>query len=299
MEPLITAGLIAAGSSLAGTGGQMIAQGKMNKKTRKFNEQNREIMRKWALEDWQRVNEYNSPKMQMQRLKEAGLNPNLVYGNGADATVGPVRQSEGADWKPQAAEIQAGIGQAAGTALSAYQNAEHIKLQNNLLRSQDIIAQREAQLKATQEMALQLGILDKRFDLNLKEDMRPYNLQFRKKQVETLDQNIMESLTRMGNSTWQMNLNQQENERRQSRFVSDMSTADIQRQLMRLTMNKSEWEVKQIKQNIANLEKQGKMQGMLNDLQERMGETGITNSDPAWLKMLTKFMQDIRDGVIK
>lgn len=298
MEPLITAGLIAAGSSLAGTGGQMIAQGKMNKKTRKFNEQNREIMRKWALEDWQRVNEYNSPKMQMQRLKEAGLNPNLVYGNGADATVGPVRQSEGADWKPQAAEIQAGIGQAAGTALSAYQNAEHIKLQNNLLRSQDIIAQREAQLKATQEMALQLGILDKRFDLNLKEDMRPYNLQFRKKQVETLDQNIMESLTRMGNSTWQMNLNQQENERRQSRFVSDMSTADIQRQLMRLTMNKSEWEVKQIKQNIANLEKQGKMQGMLNDLQERMGETGITNSDPAWLKMLTKFLQDIRDGKI-
>lgn len=29
------------------------------------------------------VNEYNAPKAQMQRLEEAGLNPNLVYGKGA------------------------------------------------------------------------------------------------------------------------------------------------------------------------------------------------------------------------
>lgn len=32
---------------------------------------------------WQANNDYNSPNSQMQRLEEAGLNPNLVYGNGA------------------------------------------------------------------------------------------------------------------------------------------------------------------------------------------------------------------------
>lgn len=31
-------------------------------------------------------NEYNSPYQQMQRLKEAGLNPNLIYGNGSANT---------------------------------------------------------------------------------------------------------------------------------------------------------------------------------------------------------------------
>jgi hypothetical protein len=36
--------------------------------------------RKNALEDWNRVNLYNAPKQQMQRYKEAGLNPNLIYG---------------------------------------------------------------------------------------------------------------------------------------------------------------------------------------------------------------------------
>lgn len=32
-----------------------------------------------SLEQWQRENAYNSPSQQMQRLKDAGLNPNLAY----------------------------------------------------------------------------------------------------------------------------------------------------------------------------------------------------------------------------
>lgn len=51
---------------------------------------------------WQNVylmnlqNEYNKPVNQMKRLEEAGLNPNLVYGSGADtlsATAGRVEQA--------------------------------------------------------------------------------------------------------------------------------------------------------------------------------------------------------------
>ena len=35
---------------------------------------------------WNRTNDYNSPLKQMERLKAGGLNPNLVYGNGATTT---------------------------------------------------------------------------------------------------------------------------------------------------------------------------------------------------------------------
>ena len=34
------------------------------------------------IENWNRQNEYNTPKAQMQRYKDAGLNPNLIYGQG-------------------------------------------------------------------------------------------------------------------------------------------------------------------------------------------------------------------------
>lgn len=40
------------------------------------------------LEMWNRNNEYNNPQSQMQRLKTAGLSPNLVYGNGVTGNSG-------------------------------------------------------------------------------------------------------------------------------------------------------------------------------------------------------------------
>lgn len=38
-----------------------------------------------AMKSWQLANDYNHPIQQMQRLKAAGLNPNLVYGSGSVA----------------------------------------------------------------------------------------------------------------------------------------------------------------------------------------------------------------------
>lgn len=43
------------------------------------------LQRQWALDDYNTVNAYNHPLQAMQRLKEAGLNPNLIYGNGSGA----------------------------------------------------------------------------------------------------------------------------------------------------------------------------------------------------------------------
>lgn len=49
------------------------------------------LQQQYAVENWNREVNYNSPKEQMKRLKEAGLNPNLVYGNGASGLqAGPV-----------------------------------------------------------------------------------------------------------------------------------------------------------------------------------------------------------------
>lgn len=44
------------------------------------------------LEMWNRQNQYNSPEAQMARLKGAGLNPNLVYGQGAAGASGQARE---------------------------------------------------------------------------------------------------------------------------------------------------------------------------------------------------------------
>ena len=50
------------------------------------------LQRSNNLDFWNMQNAYNHPKMQMARLKEAGLNPMLVYGHGTVAgnTAGPI-----------------------------------------------------------------------------------------------------------------------------------------------------------------------------------------------------------------
>lgn len=275
MGPLAAAG-IAAGISALGTGGQFMATSKLNRKTMNWNNQQALRARDWALQDYAMQNEYNSPKAQMQRLKEAGLNPHLVYGNGADATGAnmptPPQATTG---RLENVDVQGGV----NSALGAYQDIQSRTLQNNLLKAQTTIAEREAQLKEIQGEAMKLGILDKTFDYQFKQELKPYNLQFKKEQVSSLQQNIMESLTRMSNSTWQNNMSQ-------TRLMSDMDSAQLQRMIMRISANKSKAEIDQIRQNIENMKKTGHWQELQNKIQENLGNLNLSSNDPAVFKLL-------------
>lgn len=48
----------------------------------KYNKEMADIQNQYNIDMWNRQNEYNSPVQQMNRLKEAGLNPNLMYSQG-------------------------------------------------------------------------------------------------------------------------------------------------------------------------------------------------------------------------
>lgn len=63
-----------------------------NKWNRKYNERMYDKQRQDAISDWQRAADYNSPQSQMIRYKQAGLNPNLIYGS---ATNSPMAQMKG------------------------------------------------------------------------------------------------------------------------------------------------------------------------------------------------------------
>lgn len=103
MDPVVASSLI----SLAGVGTSNIANILMNSHNNKQNAKQwkeyanlqRELQSSqnaWNLAQWNRQNEYNSPANQMNLLRQAGLNPNLVYGNLAGASAGSL-ESAGAD----------------------------------------------------------------------------------------------------------------------------------------------------------------------------------------------------------
>lgn len=57
-----------------------------NEKNREYNLKLAQMQNQWNIEQWQRENDYNSPIAQVQRLRAAGLNPDLLYGGGISNT---------------------------------------------------------------------------------------------------------------------------------------------------------------------------------------------------------------------
>lgn len=144
-----------------------IAQGNINKDTRKWNEKIMNTQRGWAKEDWDRQNEYNSPIETMKRLKAGGLNPNLVYGNGATTQAQAIRSSGAEGWNPQAPSIDMGF---VMQSLSQIYDLTRTTAQTNNLQAQVDLLEEQTRLT-------DINRRNREWDLGYKEESQDYNLE--------------------------------------------------------------------------------------------------------------------------
>jgi len=122
-----------------------LSSGKLNYETRKYNWDMYNQQRSDYWEDVVYNQKYNSPEAQMARLKQAGLNPNLVYGKGADAVMQSSPQSTHAlPYSPKPTGV---VNFDAGSVLGSYvqmraQNAQldQVRAQTQLLETQKLLA---------------------------------------------------------------------------------------------------------------------------------------------------------------
>lgn len=126
----------AAAASTVNTAIGAMAQSNVNRRTREWNEKMYAQQRQDSLSDWRMQNEYNSPTAQMQRFRDAGLNPNLIYGQTNEAAT--VRTTDVKPWNPKAPEY--GLDKAVDT----YFNTQMKEAQINNLKAQNdnILAQK-------------------------------------------------------------------------------------------------------------------------------------------------------------
>lgn len=94
MDPISIAGMglsaIQSVGNIFTAGANRRAQQKENEKQRQWSREMYDLQNSRDIDFWNMQNAYNDPLAQMQRLNNAGLNPHLVYGNGADTTAGPI-----------------------------------------------------------------------------------------------------------------------------------------------------------------------------------------------------------------
>lgn len=105
MPDEVTAAEITAAGQVVTAGINYASGANQNRRQRKWSEDMYAKQRADALADWAMQNEYNSPAANMARLKAAGLNPNLVYGDGANSPSANMRSSEVPGYKHEAPKL--------------------------------------------------------------------------------------------------------------------------------------------------------------------------------------------------
>lgn len=95
------------------------------------------MQRKWALDDAEAANRYNSPQQQMQRLKEGGLNPAMIYGNGgANTTASMVKATNINPSKTEPTRMAPIDFSGMQSIPNAYMNARQAEMDMDIKRSQ-------------------------------------------------------------------------------------------------------------------------------------------------------------------
>lgn len=139
----------------------------------------------YNMQMWKMQQEYNSPANQMKRYREAGLNPNLIYGSGS-ASAGNATSA------PEMQAHQSGVGkfmqlmQVARGLFDMKKEKDEIDLQKVKLAS-DIAHTKEAfelekkkmlldHIFRTDEFNWKVGTDKRNFDYRLKADKRDYDL---------------------------------------------------------------------------------------------------------------------------
>lgn len=271
----INAAAITAAGQIASTGISALAQGSINKKTRKYNLQQYQKERADALNDWNRNNSYNSPASQMQRYKEAGLNPNLIYGQ--QNTADPVRSTNTAPWNPRAPNIDLN----AGPTISAFYDTRMKQAEtDNMIKQGDVLTQ-EKLLKAAQTAATVQGTSTNEFQLGQAQKLSSISL-------ETAAEELRGKLISNNNQI-------QQNERNEAITSSNIKEAaerilEIRARVLKTqTDNKNaQLEYQRIQKTIDNLDKDSALKQMDMELRKR----GITPSDPMYMRMLGQWLKD-------
>lgn len=267
--------IIAGGANILGTAVDAVSSAIQNKKQREWNEKMYERQRKDSLADFTMQNEYNSPTAQMARLREAGLNPNLVYGQGAVANnASGIKASDTKQYNPQRLEVGRGIAGAVGT----YYDTKVQQAQYDNLKAQNTVLVNKAAMQGLE--AAQAAA-----KTSWTNTQRENSLRLTDASIKNIEQNILKSQQDIKFSV-------SESTRRdimQSQNVKESVERILRSQSSRATDTKQREHIDaQIRQIANNIE--------LSEFEKSLNRLGMTKGDELWQRMIGKLIDEVSGG---
>lgn len=265
--PYVVAGI----SALSGAG-SAAATGAQNRKSRAFSREMYQQQKTDNIAFWDMQNEYNSPQRQMQRLKSAGLNPNMLYDKtGAVIPAGNINTPDvqGGQFRtPDFGSIGSGL-------VQGYFDTKIKQAQYDNMLAANTVARQEAALKAAQTA----GEVSRTEGQGLNNMFASKNMRNALQAVE------------LGNKQTEANIKFTLNEDQRKAVSNTQSIAEsVQRVKNLATENiNNAATLRIINQNFKNLQKDG----TLKQLDINLKKDGVQPTDALWQRTVAQLMSDI------
>lgn len=180
----IVGGIISGVGSLLGGLGSSAMNNKAVRDTNKANMEIAKYQAQWqqqenekayqrSLNMWNLQNEYNSPTQQMARIRAAGLNPNLVYGNGVTGnSAGSTPQYEPAKFNAPTMQAYRGWNLGISDAISQFLAYRTVKAQVDNMEAQNGLIRQQTATEATRQANIAASTSRSEFDLNMAKELK-------------------------------------------------------------------------------------------------------------------------------
>lgn len=180
----VLGGIVAGVGSLFGGLGSSALNNKAVQDTNKANMEIAKYQSQWqqqenekayqrSLKMWNLQNEYNSPTQQMARIRAAGLNPNLVYGNGvAGNSAGSTPQYEPAKFNAPTMQAYRGWNLGVSDAVSRFLAYRTVKAQVDNMEAQNSLIRQQTATEATRQANVAASTARSEFDLNMAKELK-------------------------------------------------------------------------------------------------------------------------------
>lgn len=303
------AAIIGAGINAVVGGANAYAQGKMNKRSLRYNEELYAKSRRDSLADWAMQNEYNSPAAQMQRYRDAGLNPMLIYGQSNEGAT--VRSPDSQSWNPRAPQMEFD----ASSVMGAYMDTRIKEAQTDNLRAANTVSVQQAALLAAQTANTAQQTSRSQFELGLAQELRETSLEaakanLRKTTAETdimfnqdqrnaamTSSNLKEAVQRIARMQQEIISSKIQNTLTRAQTVQTGAATDNTRAATaqtRAQTEKTNVEIQNLKMEknrinaiLRNLDKDSQ----LKQLDINLKKDGIQPTDPAWMRTITQYFE--------
>lgn len=269
MEPLAIAGL--AGSVINAQNQNM-----QNMESQRYSQYMYEKQRRDNIIFWNMQNAYNSPQAQMKRFQEAGLNPNLIYGQGNSGPAGNISTPDVQPVQFRSPEF----GNALTSGVLGMMQGADLKIKNatyNNLLEQNTVLKQEGMLKAAQTLSTLTGEEKTRWGLQFEQMMADISADYRREQLRATKIGTDLSINKDTREAAMTSSNINEAVERMAKMREERANTVLERQRIRANVNLMYKD------------------GTLKDLDINLKKMGIQPSDPMYARIVSQGLSYLLD----